>query len=75
MAGFYGWDLLVHRWDLASALGVDAGLTEAELDAIEAPLAMFGDQLYSPGICQPPLDVPAAAERQARVLARLGRRG
>lgn len=75
LAGFYGWDLLVHRWDLASALGVDAGLTDAELDAIEAPLPMFGDQLYSPGICQSPLDAPPDADRQARVLARLGRRG
>lgn len=73
MAGFYGWDLLIHRWDLARALGADEELTPTELDEIEAALPGFGDQLYGPGICAAPIQVSDDASRQVRVLAKLGR--
>lgn len=73
MATFYGWDLLVHRWDLARALGADESLGDGELDDIEAALPGFGDQLYTPGICAEPVDVGDDQPRQVRVLARLGR--
>lgn len=71
---FYVWDMLVHRSDIAAATGADAGLTEAELDDVEAGADSFGPALHSEGICGPPVEVPADADRQARVLARLGRR-
>lgn len=32
---FYVWDMYVHRWDLARAAGLDAALTDDELDRIE----------------------------------------
>ncbi|WP_028660735.1 maleylpyruvate isomerase N-terminal domain-containing protein [Nocardioides insulae] len=74
---FYAWDVLVHRWDLGVALGQSVRLDDAELDEIEAALPSPGepkyDAFYSPGICAAPLPVPADADRQTRVLARLGR--
>ncbi|USQ81341.1 TIGR03086 family metal-binding protein [Ornithinimicrobium faecis] len=73
MASFYGWDLLVHRWDLARSLGTDEQFTQEELDQIEAALAGFGDALYGPGICAAPVEVAESESRQVRLLARLGR--
>lgn len=73
MATFYGWDLLVHRWDLARALGADEEFTDQELDQIEAEVDGFGEALYSSGICAPPVTVGESEPRQVRVLARLGR--
>jgi len=70
---FYVWDMVVHRWDLATATGQDAGLTDAELDRVAAGADSFGDALYTDGICRPPVEVPADADRTTTVLARLGR--
>ncbi len=70
---FYVWDMLVHRWDVARAIGADAGPTEAELDRMEAGADSFGPALYMDGVCRPAVDVPADADRATRVLARLGR--
>jgi hypothetical protein len=65
--------MLVHRWDIARAVGADAGLSDDELDRIEAGAESFGEALHMEGICRSGLDVPPDAERPARVLARLGR--
>ena len=70
---FYGFDLIVHRWDLAQAAGRDEVLDAAELDTIEASADGFGEHLYGEGVCKPAVDVPASADRQTRLLARLGR--
>ncbi len=70
---FYVWDLVVHRWDLATATGQDAALTDAELDRVEQRARSWGDVLYTDGICRR-VDAPEGADRQARVLALLGRR-
>ncbi len=70
---FYIWDMVVHRWDIARAVGGDAGLTDAELDRMEAGADSFGEALHMDGICKPAVDVPADAGREVRVLARLGR--
>jgi len=70
---FYVWDMVVHRWDVARAVGADAGLTDAEVDRMEAGADSFGPALYMDGICRPAVDVPADADRPTRVLARLGR--
>ena len=72
---FYIWDMVVHRWDVARAVGADAGLTNAELDLVEAGVDGFGPALYMEGICGPALAVPESADRPTRVLARLGRAG
>ncbi len=70
---FYVWDMLVHRWDLARATRGDEVLTPDELDRIEAGADTFGDALHMDGICGPAVPEPAQADRQTRVLARLGR--
>jgi uncharacterized protein (TIGR03086 family) len=70
---FYVWDMLVHRWDVARAVGAEAALSETELDRIEAGADSFGDALYMDGICRPGMPVASDADRTSRVLARLGR--
>ena len=70
---FYVWDMLVHRWDIARAAGVDAGLPADELDRIEEGAESFGPALYMDGICRTAVHVPEDAARETRVLARLGR--
>lgn len=73
LSDFYGFDMLVHRWDVATAAGIDAGLTDAELDEIEAAADGFGEHLTDDGVCHPPVEPPQGADRTTRVMARLGR--
>lgn len=70
---FYVWDMVVHRWDVARAVGADAGLTDEELDRIDAGADSFGPALYMDGICRPAVEVSDDVSRDVRVLARLGR--
>jgi uncharacterized protein (TIGR03086 family) len=70
---FYVWDMFVHRWDIARSAGLDARLTDAELDAIDRGADSFGEALYMEGICRRGAEAPPEADREARVLARLGR--
>lgn len=74
---FYAFDLLVHRWDLGSALGQQVTLDDAELTRLEAMVPEPGTALhaafYSEGICRPALPVPPGATRQAAALAAFGR--
>ena len=73
LATFYGFDLLVHRWDIARGAGRDTHFNEDELDLIEKSLDGFGQHLYMEGICRPALPVPEHADRETRLLARMGR--
>ncbi len=70
---FYVWDMVVHRWDVARAVGADADLTEADLGRVERGAEGFGEALHMEGICRPALEVAPAATRETRVLAALGR--
>src|SRR6476660_2577339 len=66
-------DLTVHAWDLARATDGD---TELDGELVTAAL-VFAEQLPPggvPGLIEPPLEVPAAADPQTRLLARFGRR-
>lgn len=71
---FYGFDLLVHRWDLARSQGEDVEFTAEELVEMEDAIDGYGDAAYLPGIFAPALEVGADASTQQRVLARTGRR-
>jgi uncharacterized protein (TIGR03086 family) len=71
---FYGSDLVVHRWDIATAAGLDERFDDGELEMIERSADGFGDHLYDEGVCKPAVSTPEDADRQTRVLARLGRR-
>lgn len=71
---FYVWDMLVHRWDIAMAVGVDPNLSNEELDAMDEGADTFGENLYMEGICKPGVAVDSKSDRRTKVLARLGRR-
>lgn len=71
---FYVFDMIVHRWDVATATGVGTTFDDRELDGIEAGAASWGDALYMEGICAPAVEVAPEADRTERVLAMLGRR-
>ena len=70
---FYVFDMVVHRWDVAQAAGLDAALTDAELERLDRGADSFGEALYMDGICKPGVTAPPGAGREAVVLARLGR--
>lgn len=71
---FYVPDMIVHRWDLALAVGADPHLSEAEMTDLEEAVASWGDALYLEGICRPGVTAPPGADRQTVLLARMGRR-
>jgi uncharacterized protein (TIGR03086 family) len=70
---FYGLDLVVHRWDIATAAGLPERLADDELALVETCTEGFGDMLYAEGVCRAGVQAPSGADRQARVLATLGR--
>lgn len=71
---FYGFDLIVHAWDINAAVGRDLEWSEEETETIGNSIPSWGDALYAEGICKPALDVPGDAPRQTKLLAALGRR-
>lgn len=71
---FYGFDLIVHRWDIARSQSIDDRLTEAELSLVDAAVTGWGDHAYAPGIFAAALTPAPGADEQARILARTGRR-
>ncbi len=73
MVRFYGFDLVVHRWDIARSAGLDEPLSDAELEMVDTAADGFGGHLYDEGVCRTAVDVSDDADRQTRVLARLGR--
>ena len=72
---FYGFDLVVHRWDLARSQGRETRFGEAELALLDASVDAWGKHAYAPGIFSAPLEGPEGADPQTRVLARMGRCG
>jgi uncharacterized protein (TIGR03086 family) len=73
----YGWqmttDLAVHGWDLATALGADAGIPDelatALLGYVEPQLAQWsGSSVFAE-----PVEVPDDAPAPTRLIALLGR--
>ena len=73
LGSFYGFDLKVHRWDLALAGGRETTWDDTELEQIETAAAGFGDRLYADGVCRPALPTDDDADRQTRLLAVMGR--
>ena len=63
VARFYLFDMVVHRWDIATGAGVETEFTEAEMDEIEAAADALGDNIYRPGVCAR-RDVPKDAGRR-----------
>jgi len=70
---FYVFDMVVHRWDISSALGWPTTFTDAEMDRLDANASAWGEALYMEGVCKGGVEAPAGADRQTVFLARLGR--
>lgn len=70
---FYGFDLLVHRWDIGRAAGIDVVFSDRELDQITASVEAFGDQIRGEGVCGPAVELPADASAQDRLIGLTGR--
>lgn len=66
-------DLVVHRWDLARAAGIDEAIPEDDLAWLEAGVAGFGDAMRSPQVFGPAVEPPPGADRETRLLCFLGR--
>lgn len=73
LADFYGWDLVIHGWDVARASSQDWSVTDEQAAALMATADSWGPALYSEGICADPVPVADDAPAQDRLLARLGR--
>jgi len=70
---FLCFDQVVHGWDLARAVGLDERIDPIEIGRGRAQAEAFGDALRSPQAFGAPLEAPAGADDQARLLAFLGR--
>ena len=71
---FVNFDLVVHRWDLARAAGLDETMPPEEVARLTEEVAGFGDAARSPGVFGPEIDVPPDADAQTALLGQLGRR-
>lgn len=71
-------DLVIHRWDLATAAGLDTTLPDEDVAQLEISTRVLagevGDAMRTGGAFGPALDAPADADTQTRLLAFLGRR-
>lgn len=70
---FLGFDLVVHGWDLARATGQDDTIDPSEVERAWAFAQQMGDNLRTPKVCGPAVDVPDGSPMQDRLLGLLGR--
>lgn len=73
MNDFYGWDLAVHGWDLASATGQGNPITEDLAESLDKGADAWGAALYGEGVCGTAVAIDPGADATDRLLARLGR--
>jgi uncharacterized protein (TIGR03086 family) len=71
---FVNFDLVVHRWDLAHATGLDDTMPPEEVERLTDEIAGFGDAARAPGVFGPEVDVPPDADPHTALLGQLGRR-
>lgn len=67
-------DLAVHGWDLATALGGEAGMGDELATTLLAYLEPQVESWQGSGVFAAPVPVPADADPQSRLVAMLGRR-
>jgi uncharacterized protein (TIGR03086 family) len=70
---FICFDLIVHRWDIARAAGMEIAIADDDIDNANAFLDSMGRMFYDYGASGPPVDVPDDASPQVKLLARAGR--
>lgn len=73
LATFYGFDLVIHGWDIAHATGTDERIPPADLALVKGFTDALGDNVRRDGVCGPAVEPPAGADEQTRLLAYLGR--
>jgi uncharacterized protein (TIGR03086 family) len=66
-------DLVVHAWDLARAIGGDPHLDPALVEEVYAKVEPVADSLAGSGLFAEPVPVPETADRQTRLIAATGR--
>lgn len=70
---FVSFDLLIHRWDLARAAGLDVTLPADEVARAREAATAFGDAMRGTNAFGPAVAAPEGADDQTRLLAFLGR--
>ena len=71
---FLSVDLVVHRWDLARALGLDDTIPAEDVTLLAEAIKGFPSEgMRGPGAFGPELTPPPGADEQTKVLAFLGR--
>ncbi|MER7461347.1 TIGR03086 family metal-binding protein [Streptomyces sp. NPDC097981] len=68
-------DCVVHAWDLSRAIGADDRLPDGLVAFALDEVTPYADGLAAGGMFAEPLEVPADANAQTRLLALVGRRG
>ncbi|WP_328301664.1 TIGR03086 family metal-binding protein [Streptomyces sp. NBC_00435] len=68
-------DCVVHSWDLARAIGADDRLPDGLVEFSIKEVMPYADGLAASGMYAAPLEVPAGANAQTRLLGLLGRSG
>ncbi|MET9319799.1 TIGR03086 family metal-binding protein [Streptomyces sp. NPDC003038] len=68
-------DCVVHTWDLSRGIGADDRLPDGLVEFSLKEVMPYAGELAASGQYAEPLDVPAGANAQTRLLALLGRRG
>ncbi|MEU9252214.1 TIGR03086 family metal-binding protein [Streptomyces sp. NPDC048270] len=68
-------DCVVHTWDLSRAVGADDRLPDGLVEFSIKEVMPYADGLAASGMYAAPLEVPAGANAQTRLLGLLGRRG
>lgn len=74
IARFVTMDLLVHTWDLGSAVGVPVRLPEDSVREAYEALRPMDDMIREPNVFGPKLEPPPGADLQTELLYFLGRR-
>jgi uncharacterized protein (TIGR03086 family) len=67
-------DFLVHSWDLARGIDADDELDPELVSFVYDKAVGAADMLAASGLFDPPVDVPADADPQTKLLALFGRR-
>ncbi|MCW0214546.1 MAG: TIGR03086 family metal-binding protein [Pseudonocardia sp.] len=74
--GFVTLDLIVHRWDLGTAAGLDIVIPADEIGGILALVEHMPPEVREAGtVFGPALTPPEGADEQTRMLAAIGRKG
>uniref|UniRef100_A0AAU2JXN2 TIGR03086 family metal-binding protein n=1 Tax=Streptomyces sp. NBC_00049 TaxID=2903617 RepID=A0AAU2JXN2_9ACTN len=68
-------DCVVHAWDLARGIGSDDRLPDGLVEFSIKEVMPYADALAASGQYAEPLEAPAGANAQTRLLALMGRRG